>query len=228
MHPSFEQELIIIPVNTIKNIFKNVFIDYGIYIIIRNYFRKVGKFPLKFLKVLYFHILYIKFMNIDVQVIESDSNSLSKQLIQFMYETNQSNIPALGSLNSLGHVKELFVDSKYIISVKNEIDYIGFAVVMNNNSNYKSLNYQYFKRKYTDFLYIDRVAVVNKAQRMGVGSSMYKKLYELNSEVPIPICCEVNTIPLNQQSLDFHSKQKFIKIEEVKFGKKRVAMLVKY
>ena len=85
-------------------------------------------------------------MNINVQVIESDSNSLSKQLIQFMYETNQLNIPALGSLNSLGHVKELFVDSKYIISVKNEIDYIGFAVVMNNNSNYKSLNYQYFKR----------------------------------------------------------------------------------
>ena len=113
-------------------------------------------------------------MNINVQVIESDSNYLSKQLIQFMYETNQSNIPALGSLNSLGHVKELFVDSKYIISVKNEIDYIGFAVVMNNNSNYKSLNYQYFKRKYTDFLYIDRVAVVNKAQRMGVGSSIYK------------------------------------------------------
>ena len=167
-------------------------------------------------------------MNIDVQVIESNSNSLSKQLIQFMYETNQSNIPALGALNSLGHVKELFVDSKYIISVKNEIDYIGFAVVMNNNSNYKSLNYQYFKRKYTDFLYVDRVAVVDKAQRMGVGSSMYKKLYELNSEVPIPICCEVNTIPLNQQSLDFHSKQKFKIIEEVKFGKKRVAMLVKY
>jgi len=167
-------------------------------------------------------------MNIDVQVIESNSNSLSKQLIQFMYETNQSNIPALGSLNSLGHVKELFVDSKYIISVKNEIDYIGFAVVMNNNSNYKSLNYQYFKRKYTNFLYIDRVAVVNKAQRMGVGSSMYKRLYELNSEFSIPICCEVNTIPLNQQSLDFHSKQKFKIIEEVKFGKKRVAMLVKY
>ena len=63
---------------------------------------------------------------------------------------------------------------------------------------------------------------------MGVGSCIYNKLCELNSEVPIPICCEVNTITLNQQSLDFHSKQEFIKIEEVKFGKKRVAMLVKY
>ena len=77
-------------------------------------------------------------------------------------------ISALGSLNSLSHVKELFVDSKYIIYVKNEIEYIGFAVVMNNNSNYKSLNFQYFKRKYTNFLYIDRVAVVDKAQRMGL------------------------------------------------------------
>ena len=167
-------------------------------------------------------------MNIDVQLVESHSNSLSKQLIKFIYNTNQSNIPALGSLNSLDHVKELFVNSKYIICVKNKIDYIGFAVVMNNNSNYKSLNFQYFKRKYTNFLYVDRVAVVNKAQRMGVGSSIYNKLYELNSEVPVPICCEVNTVPLNQQSLDFHNKQKFKIIEEVKFGKKRVAMMVKY
>ena len=96
------------------------------------------------------------------------------------------------------------------------------------NSNYQSLNYQYFKRKFTNFLYVDRVAVVDKAQRMGVGSRIYKKLYEISSNSSVPLCCEVNTVPLNQQSLDFHSKQKFEIIEELKFGKKRVAMQVKY
>ena len=167
-------------------------------------------------------------MNIDVKLKVSDSNSLSKQLIQFIYKTNQSNIPALGSIKSYDHVKKLVDYSKYIIFVKNKMNYLGFAIIMNRDSNYKSLNYQYFKNKYTDFLYIDRVAVVDKAQRMGVGSSIYKKIYELNSEVSVPICCEVNTIPLNQQSLDFHGKQRFKIIEEVKFGKKRVAMMVKY
>ena len=167
-------------------------------------------------------------MNIEIQLIKSNLNNLSEKLIQFIYELNQSNLPALGPLNSINHLKELYIESKFILLLKNEIDYLGFAIVMDSDSNYQSLNYQYFRRKYTDFLYIDRVAVVDKAQRMGVGSSIYNKLYELNSEVSIPICCEVNTIPLNQQSLDFHSKQKFKIIEEVKFGKKRVAMLVKY
>ena len=167
-------------------------------------------------------------MNIEIQLIKSNLNNLPEKLIQFIYELNQSNLPALGPLNSINHLKELYIESKFILLVKNEIDYLGFAIVMDSDSNYQSLNYQYFRRKYTDFLYIDRVAVVDKAQRMGVGSSIYNKLYELNSEVSIPICCEVNTIPLNQQSLDFHSKQKFKIIEEVKFGKKRVAMLVKY
>ena len=167
-------------------------------------------------------------MNVEVKLIESDLNIISNQLIQFIFEINQSNIPALGPLKSLVHVKELCLDSKYIIYVKNDADYIGFAVVMNNNSNYQSLNYQYFKRKFTNFLYVDRVAVVDKAQRMGVGSRIYKKLYEISSNASVPLCCEVNTIPLNQQSLDFHSKQKFEIIEELKFGKKRVAMQVKY
>ena len=165
-------------------------------------------------------------MNIDVELKVGDSNSFSKQLIQFIYNTNQSNI-LFGINKNYDHVKKLVDYSKYIIFVKNKMNYLGFAIIMNKDSNYKSLNYQYFKNKYTDFLYIDRVAVVDKVQRMGVGSTSTKNL-QLNSEVSVPICCEVNTIPLNQQSLDFHGKQRFKIIEEVKFGKKRVAMMVKY
>ena len=51
---------------------------------------------------------------------------------------------------------------------------------------------------------------------------------KISSNSSVPLCCEVNTVPLNQQSLDFHRKQKFEIIEELKFGKKRVAMQVKY
>ncbi len=166
-------------------------------------------------------------MNVEVKLIESDLNIISNQLIQFMFEINQSNIPALGPLKSLVHVKELCLDSKYIIYVKNDADYIGFAVVMNNNSNYQSLNYQYFKRKFTNFLYVDRVAVVDKAQRMGVGSRIYKKLYEISSNASVPLCCEVNTFPINAQSLNFHKKMDFKIIEEVPYAEKKVAMMVK-
>jgi hypothetical protein len=167
-------------------------------------------------------------MNIVVRFVKNNFDTLPKKLIHFIYSTNQSNIPALGSLEGLVHVQELYACSKYLVFIKNESDYLGFAFVMDSKSDYQSVNYQYFKKKYKEFLYVDRVAVADKFQRIGVGSKIYKELYHLSSKALVPLCCEVNTFPLNQQSLDFHSKEKFNNIEEVNFGKKRVAMLVKY
>ena len=102
-----------------------------------------------------------------------------------------------------------------------------FALIMSKDSDYQSPNFLYFKNKYEDFIYIDRIAVQSNFQRKGIGTSFYKSIYQLNRQNNIPLCCEVNTFPLNQQSLDFHIKNKFKIIEEVDFGKKRVVMLVK-
>ena len=94
-------------------------------------------------------------------------------------------------------------------------------------SEYSSPNFLYFKKKYNDFMYIDRIAISEKYHRKGFGSLIYKELYNQSKNLGIPLCCEVNTKPINQQSLDFHKKLEFSIIEEISFGKKIVAMLVK-
>ena len=99
---------------------------------------------------------------------------------------------------------------------------------MDFKSDYKSLNYKYFKNNFKNFLYVDRVAFGEEFQRKGYGTELYNEIYKIANNLSFPLCCEVNTIPLNKQSLDFHHKFGFQTLEKVPFGKKQVAMLCKY
>jgi predicted GNAT superfamily acetyltransferase len=53
------------------------------------------------------------------------------------------------------------------------------------------------------------VVIINGYRRLGVGSYLYDHLYELAQKEDIPLCCEVNIIPKNDISLNFHSKKGF-------------------
>lgn len=153
---------------------------------------------------------------------------ISNKLSKFILELNQANLPALGSIKDLKHVNELFLLSKFIIVISHHNIPIGFAIVMDGYSDYQSLNYKYFKNRFgNSFMYIDRVAVDKKFQNKMAGSLLYKEIYSKSSSNFLPLCCEVNTIPLNKQSLNFHKKMEFQKIDEIPFGNKKVAMFVK-
>jgi len=168
-------------------------------------------------------------MNSSLSFYYPKKDKISDDLLERVLELNQFNIPALGSLKNIDHLKELYFFSKFFLVVKNKKSLIGFAVVMDGSSEYQSLNYKYFKKKFgTSFLYIDRVAVHSDFQNKSVGSLIYKHVYSISLAIPYPLCCEVNTVPLNTQSLNFHKKMEFHKIDEIPFGEKRVAMLVKH
>ncbi len=155
------------------------------------------------------------------------NEKLTNSILKDVFTLNENNKPALGGLESLDRLKDLYNFSMLCGCSFINQKLIAFCLLMNQTSNYDSPNYGYFKAKYDEFLYIDRVAVEADHQRKGIGTLIYQKLYTLSKQRNIPLCCEVNTFPLNQQSLDFHFKNKFKIIEEVDFGKKKVAMLVK-
>ena len=103
---------------------------------------------------------------------------------------------------------------------------IGFAIVMDGYSDYQSLNYKYFKNRFgNSFMYM-MVAVDKKFQTKWQAVYCIKKYIRNHSLKFLPLCCEVNTIPLNKQSLNFHKKIEFQKIDEIPFGNKKVAMLI--
>jgi predicted GNAT superfamily acetyltransferase len=167
-------------------------------------------------------------MNCRIEIIYSQKDKLPDKILQLIFELNQNNIPALGSLNNLQKVQDIYNHSLFANLVIVQEKFAGFAFVMDHKSQYQSLNYKYFKNNFKNFLYIDRVAFGEKFQRKGYGTKLYNEIYKIADKSNLPLCCEVNTIPLNKQSLDFHYKYGFETLENVPFGEKQVAMLCKY
>ena len=167
-------------------------------------------------------------MNCRIEIIYSQKEKLSEKILQFIFELNQKNIPALGSLKDLKHVRDIYNHSLFAALVILKEKFVGFAFVMDFKSDYKSLNYKYFKNNFKNFLYVDRVAFKEEFQRKGYGTKLYYEIYKIANNSGFPLCCEVNTIPLNKQSLDFHKKIGFENLERVSFKEKQVAMLCMY
>ncbi len=155
----------------------------------------------------------------------SGKDVLSNEVKLAILKLNQDNLPALGSLDSVDVVSELYKMSNCFFLMFNNKELIAFLVLMDENSNYQSPNYRYFKSNYKQFSYIDRVAVSSNYQRLGIGTVLYRQINEVMGNKTI--CCEVNTFPMNENSFDFHKKLQFSILEERPFGNKRVAMMVK-
>ena len=133
-------------------------------------------------------------MNCKTEIKYSKKDKLSKEKLNLIFELNQNNIPALGSLNSLKHVQDIYNNSLFLIEVIVEDDFAGFAFVMDNKSEYQSLNYKYFKNKFKNFLYIDRVAFLEQFQRRGLGTKVYNEIYNLSKKLNSSLFCSYLTL----------------------------------
>ncbi len=117
-------------------------------------------------------------------------------------------------------VFDVFVDG-------NEV--LGFIVGMLPDCDYGSENFLWFKKRYTDFLYIDRIAIAEKSHGRGIGKSLYENVERNFIERVRNLMCEVNVSPPNPQSYHFHQKIGFHEVgqQDTKGGTIRVAMLMK-
>ena len=52
---------------------------------------------------------------------------------------------------------------------------------------------------------------------MGFGTQLYRYLDELAFKDFLPVCCEVNSVPKNEISLNFHIKNGFTEVGEKNF-----------
>ena len=135
--------------------------------------------------------------------------SFSKELIEHIYYLNEENTPEVGSLPSAQSLQELIkISSNTFYFLKND-ELIGFIICFRENSVYGSENYKFFNKNKKKFIYIDRVVVKNAYRRMGFGTKFYKYLDKIVSEQLLPICCEVNSIPRNEISMNFHINNGF-------------------
>lgn len=109
-------------------------------------------------------------------------------------------------------LKTLF-DRAYFVEVVDEAD--AFLIAMNEQSDHDGINYTWFKERYDQFAYIDRIVTDERARGQGLARSLYEALFDAANADGIGIVgCEINREPPNPGSEAFHQKMGFEMIAE--------------
>tara|TARA_B100000674_G_C37649806_1_gene827383 strand:- start:146 stop:679 length:534 start_codon:yes stop_codon:yes gene_type:complete len=159
---------------------------------------------------------FVKMNNLE----QFDLKEAKKTSLREVFEINESHKPMLSSLGDLGKLEDLIELSTFGSFFVFQREICAFIVCMREDLPYESPNYKYFQNKYKKFLYIDRVGVKKGLENRGFGSFMYGNIFENYINERLIICAEANIEPINKQSLKFHEKMGFRKVEEHFFNNK--------
>lgn len=153
-----------------------------------------------------------------------------------LLDLNRANVPALGDVDLARF--QWFAEHAFTFRVAwdeapprstPEGAPLGFVITLLPEAPYESLNFLWFKERYERFVYVDRIAVAETAQRRGIGAGLYDDLSRVVRPLAPAITCEVNVRPPNETSLGFHRALGFREVgqQDTEGGTKRVALLVK-
>jgi uncharacterized protein len=142
---------------------------------------------------------------------------------------NESCVP---NVNSIGRADIAFFHqyARQFVKVVENNKLAGFVIALTSGLAYESTNYRWFSRELDDFLYIDRIMVHPHFRKRGVATILYKHLALIASEHNLArLCCEVNLVPPNPDSLALHHGLGFIELatQKTECGTKEVSLLVK-
>lgn len=113
--------------------------------------------------------------------------------------------------------------------VEDDEGVLGFCLAIESGTDYDGSHYAWFAERYDRFLYLDRIAVADRARRRGAGSALYAAC-EDRARAFGRMLCEVNVVPMNAPSLAFHTGRGYVELERRPTdasGEKVVTMLAK-
>ena len=137
--------------------------------------------------------------------------------IEDLVKINELSLPAVNSI-SKSKFEWFYSNSIYfkLIQTTNNNEVHGFLLALNSLLNYESLNYKWFQERFNLFAYIDRIAILDKYKRNGLGKKLYADLEKSIKSKYNMIMCEYNLKPMNYESEKFH----------ISVGYKRVGKLI--
>lgn len=105
----------------------------------------------------------------------------------------------------------------------------GFLIAVTPETDYSSPYFGWFCRRYTQFIYVDRVAVAAQARRRGIARALYRDVERYAYEHGHLLTVDVYSRPPNDISLAFHRNYGFEEIgsQEVELGTKTVVKFLK-
>lgn len=143
-----------------------------------------------------------------------------------IYTLNESVLPHVNSIPISDFEEFMRVNSHFFV-IEKEGELAGFVIVLGPGQEYDSENYEYYTEKYKSFDYVDRIVISEKFRGKGLGSELYKHLFENTKEERVT--CEVNIKPPNMKSIRFHQMLGFEEVHQQysEGGKKFVSLMVK-
>jgi predicted GNAT superfamily acetyltransferase len=150
-------------------------------------------------------------------------------------EITRGDLPQLLALN-LASVRELSeLDERrlnYILSlshrrlaVESAGELVAFALAIAPGAPYDSRHYRWFAARFERFLYLDRVVVVDRLRRGGIGTQLYDAMERAAGPFERMVC-DVNVIPPNEASLAFHATRGYRHVGRLAHGPEKVVALL--
>lgn len=122
---------------------------------------------------------------------------------------NEAVTPAVNSLD-LEELGWFLRHASYFRLVRsNAGELLAFLIGIEEGRTYRSLNYQWFSKRYKRFAYIDRIAVATTGRRQGLATVLYDDFIARIASKSGRLVCEVNTRPRNEASLAYHKSLGF-------------------
>jgi predicted GNAT superfamily acetyltransferase len=146
-----------------------------------------------------------------------------------LLELNEASVPHVNSIDE-AQMARFLGQATAFVQVVEDGRLAGFAICLSSGVDYASPNYQWFERESADFLYVDRIMVHPDFRRRGVARLLYAELTARALDLGLQrLCCEVNLMPVNPDSLALHRQLGFVQVgaQHTTGGEKEVALLIK-
>jgi uncharacterized protein len=86
----------------------------------------------------------------------------------------------------------------------------GLLIAFDQDSEYDSANFHWFKARYPRFIYVDRIIIGPSLRGKGMALAYYQRLFEHAKNVGHnQVTCEINIVPPNPASFAFHKSAGF-------------------
>jgi uncharacterized protein len=89
----------------------------------------------------------------------------------------------------------------------------GILIALDQDANYDGVNFNWFKSRYENFVYVDRIVVAASMQGRGVARVLYADLFAWAKSHGVErVTCEVNVDPPNVASDALHAALGFFEV----------------